>query len=209
MGIRIAELPSRFFEFAMIWALYYLAWRHPDLQKDWLLIGRKSKWVIAAVTGYFTITSVVQCFTFHQYDYPQKNEPFPFLRWAMFTGSRKSISEVDVYEFEGITASESEVFLNPAKLFFTPNAVVHYTRAQNLGDAILNGTPERKKQAVGQLQFYMDGLKKRYESGNPGENLKAIVLWRRSMPMKDGAIIPEPFRGPDSIAVFKQTYTER
>lgn len=208
MGIRIAELPSRFFEFAVIWALYYLAWRHPDVRKDWFLMGRKSKWVVAAVIGYFTFSSVVQCFTFHQYDYPQKNEPFPFIRWAMFTGSRKSISEVIVYEFQGITASAKEVYLNPAKLFFTPNAIVHYTKAQNLGDAILNGTPERKTQAVRQLQFYMDGLKKRYESGKSGEKLKEIVLWRRIVPMKDGVIIPEPFTAPDSVAVFKATYTE-
>src|ERR1035438_8080479 len=152
MGIRIAELPSRFFEFAVIWALYYLAWRHPDLQKDWLLIGRKSKWVIAAVIGYFTITAVVQCFTFHQYDYPQKNEPFPFLRWAMFTGSREGIPEVTVYEFQGITASAKEVYLNPAKLFFTRNAIVLYTKAQNLGDAILNGPPEGKTQAIRRLE---------------------------------------------------------
>jgi hypothetical protein len=208
MGIRIAELPGRFFEFAAIWGLYYLAWRHPDLRKDRFSMGRKSKWVIAAVIGYFTLSSVVQCFTFHQYDYPQKNEPFPFIRWAMFTGSRKSIPEVTVYEFQGITASAKEVYLNPAKLFFTPNAIALYTKAQNLGDAILNGPPERKMQAVRQLQFYMDGLKKRYESGNSGEKLKEIVLWRRTMPMQDGAIIPESFRSPDSIAVFKATYTE-
>jgi hypothetical protein len=200
-------LPGRFFEFAAIWGLYYLAWGDPDLRKDRFSMGRKSKWVIAAVIGYFTLASVVQCFTFHQYDYPQKNEPFPFIRWAMFTGSRESIPEVSVYEFQGITASAKEVSLNPAKPFFTPNAMVLYTKAQNLGDAILNGPPEGKTQAIRRLEFYRDGLKRRYESGNSGEKLTEIVLWRRTMPRKDGAFIPEPFREPDSVAVFKATFT--
>jgi hypothetical protein len=208
MGIRIAELPGRFFEFAAIWGLFYLAWKHPEVRKDWLLVGRRSKWVVAAVIGYFTISSVIQGFTFHQYAYPQKNEPFPFTRWAMFTGSRKNMPEVTVYEFQGITTAAKELYLNPAKLFFTPNAIVLYTKVQNLGDAILNGAPENRAQAVRRLEYYMDGLKKRYESSDPGEKLRTIVLWRRTMPMKDGAIIPEPFREPESIAIFKATYIE-
>jgi hypothetical protein len=208
MGMRVADLPSRLFEFAAIWGLYYLAWKHPDVRKDWLSIGRKSKWIFAAIIGYFTIASIVQCFTFHQYAYPQKNEPFPFTRWAMFTGSRKSIPEATIHEFQGITTTGKELYLNPAKLFFTPNAIVLYTKAQNLGDVILNGTPENKAVAVQRLEFYMNGIKKRYESCNPGEKLKAVVLWRRTIPMKDGSKTPEPFKEPESILIFEATYTE-
>src|ERR1039458_931838 len=106
MAIGTAELRERLFEFAVIGALYWGAYQHREVRKDFRSLGRRTKWITALVIGYFAFSALVQCFDFHQYDYPQRSEAFPFTRWAMFSGSRKSIPEASVYEFAGVTRSE-------------------------------------------------------------------------------------------------------
>ena len=83
---------------------------------------------------YFGISLAAQCFTLNQYIWPQKGEwGFPFTRWAMFSGHRNHVSNIHIYEWQGITHEGLTIAVNPAQLYLTSNAVVHFTKTYAMG----------------------------------------------------------------------------
>jgi hypothetical protein len=98
------------------------------------------------------------------------------------------------------------VYLNPARLFFSPNAISLFSKTVALGDSADRGTPERRAQSARLLRYYMEGLKKRFEASHPGEHLVKIALWRRTVMMKSSVVPTVPFRGPESVSVLQAEY---
>lgn len=207
--IPVAEIFRQSLELGPIWVLYALAFYHPEVRRDFLLMGTQMRWRSVAVVSFFAVASLAQCFTFNIYDYPSRHDFFPFARWAMFAepNEQKSDPRVYLYDLQGITAHGREVYLNPARLFFSPNAISLFSKTVALGDSTDRGTPERRAQSAQLLRYYMEGLKKRFEASNPGEHLMQIALWRRTVMMKSGTVPPVPCRGPDSVRVFKAEYS--
>jgi hypothetical protein len=206
--IGLAEIIRQSLELGAIWLLYALAFCQPKVRRDFRLMGAKMRWSSVAVISFFTVASLAQCFTFNIYDYPHQHDFFPFARWAMFAepNGQKSNPRIYLYDLQGITADAREVYLNPARLFFSPNAISLFSKTVALGDAADHGAAEQQAQSAQLLRDYMEGLKKRFEASNPGEHLVEIALWRRTVMMKSGAVPPVPFRGPESVRVFKAEY---
>lgn len=206
--IALAEIFRQSLELGPIWVLYAVAFCHPDVRRDFLFMGTQMRWSSVAVVSFFTVASLAQCFTFNIYDYPPRHDFFPFARWAMFAepNAQKSDPRIYLYDLQGITADGREVYLNPARLFFSPNAISLFSKTVALGDSADRGTPARRAQTAQLLRYYMEGLKKRFEASHPGEGLVKIALWRRTVMMKSGVAPPAPFHGPESVSVFEAEY---
>ncbi len=199
------NIMKRCLELSAIGMLYFYVYRQPEIKKDFKSAGVIQKNLVIV---YFTLTAFIQCFIFKQYNYPQKTELFPFTRWAMFSGVTENIRTTEIFEFQGLTYEGKEVYLNPARLFFTSNACVHFTKTHSLARRVIEGTPEEKTQAARALHFYMEGLRKRYEE-HTSDRLKSIALWRRKIELKAGSQIPAIFKKPDSVIIFKVNYLKQ
>jgi len=207
----MGELLRRGCELLAIWTLYLATFWNRGVRHDFRLLKAKMRWSILALISFFVVASLAQCFTFNIYNYPQRSDFFPFARWAMFAepNAQKDNPRIYLYDFQGITTDGHEVYLNPARLFFSPNAITLFSKAHTLGDGVDHGAPEQRARSVQLLRYYMDGLKKRYEAAHPGEQLIEIALWRRTVAMKRGVAPAIPFREPESVRLSRAEYSPR
>ncbi len=145
------------------------------------------------VVGFFTLTALAQVTTRNQYDYPQRREPFPLTRWAMFASGTRSAEEAVLHDWLAILADGTRVPLNPALLFLTPNAVTHFTKTLALGRAIEDADPGRQQQSLQAAQWYARGLAARYQQLYPATRVQRVELWERRFQLAPRTVIPEPF----------------
>ena len=188
-----------------IFGIVLVFWLHPSIKEARRMPA--VRFVAYSVFLLFLVLALAQVTTRNQYHYPQKYEPFPFTRWAMFGGFTTSMQSGSVYDWRGVTAAGTAVPINPAHLYLTPNAVVLFTKTQSLGDQIPfeGGHPaESVKQA---LDAFSQGLSARYNVLNPDAPIIKIELWRRHLPLQRGAEIPHAYSEPHSKLVH--TYTEQ
>ena len=129
---------------------------HPCIRELWCCV--RKRWAIAIIACYFGITGIVQVTTFNQYHYPQTNEKFPFTRWAMFAGFTTNADNVTLFDWYGLTESGERIQVNPALLYVTPNAVVHFTKTNALASALTSTDAERSTFAIAALNAYARGL---------------------------------------------------
>lgn len=155
------------------------------------------------VAPFFFVVTVVQLADRRQYDYPQKFDLFPLTRWAMFAGAvDPQMKEFPIYEWRGVTAAGDGVYLNPARLFVTPNAVIHYTKTDRIGGMLANPnggqTADYQRLAV----LYAIGLRDAYNAEVRGRQIVDVELWRRTVPLVTNAQPPQPFIPPESSRLF-------
>lgn len=183
-----------------IFGIVLLFWQHPSIREA--RSKPSVRFVAYAVCLLFVVLAIAQVTTRNQYLYPQKHEPFPFTRWAMFGGFTSSMHFCSVYDWRGVTTTGATVSINPARLYLTPNAVVLHTKTQSLGDQMLleGGQPAASvKQA---LDAFAQGLLARYNVLNPNSPITKVELWRRHLPLQRGAEIPTAFSEPHSKMVY-------
>ncbi len=196
-----------FFEYAKlvletiaIFGIVLVFWLHPSIKEA--RSKPSVRFVAYAVCLLFVVLAIAQVTTRNQYLYPQKHEPFPFTRWAMFGGFTTSMHSCSVYDWRGVTPRDAKVSINPARLYLTPNAVVLFTKTQSLGDQMPfnGGQPAASvKQA---LDAFAQGLLARHNVLNPNSPITKVELWRRHLPLQRGAEIPTAFSEPRSKMVY-------
>jgi hypothetical protein len=145
------------------------------------------------VVGFFCMTAVAQFTTRNQYYFPQRREPFPLTRWAMFAGGIQSVDEARLYDWLAVFADGTRAPLNPALLYVTPNATTHFTKTVALGQAIEDPGPARCQEAIEAADWYAKGLAARHEQLHPNTAVASVELWERRFRLAPAETIPEPF----------------
>jgi len=193
-------------ELIAVFGLVLLFWLHPSIQEA---CSRRSTRRIAYAVGLlFALQALAQVTTRNQYHYPQRHEPFPFTRWAMFSaGGTASIETGALYEYRGVAASGAAFAVNPARLYITPNAVVLFTKTHSLADQLTSDLAPQDAFVKGALAAFAKGIMSRYNNLYPGDPLVTLELWKRSFPLQMGSAIPEPFTFPHSKLVY--SFSER
>jgi len=187
-------------EIFAIFGAVIMFWLHPSIKMARCTIG--GRFVSHAVLLLFFALALAQLTTRHQYQYPQKYEPFPFTRWAMFAGFTTSKLSCWVYDWRGITATGAALPINPAHLYVTPNATTLFTKTHCLGDQILCEVGQPAARVKHALDAFSQGLLMRYNVLNPKEQIIKVELWRRSWLLQRGAEIPPLFSEPGSKLVY-------
>jgi hypothetical protein len=190
-------------EAAAVFGAVLLFLLHPSVQKAWRTASLRV--IVGAIGFLFMLEALAQITTRNQYAFPQKHEPFPFTRWAMFAGFAGSMETGVVYDWRGVTATGAGVALNPAHLFVTPNATVLFSKTHSLGDQIpsagLQPDPEIKKA----LDAFSQGLLTRYNTLHANAPVAKIELWKRTLPLQRGSLVPAPYAAPGSSLVYTFT----
>jgi hypothetical protein len=199
MKLVLFENAKLILEATAVFGAMLLFWFHPSIKQA---RSKPSVRAVAfAVALLFVVQGVAQVTTRNQYNYPQKYEPFPFTRWAMFAGFTTSVPSGSVYDWRGVTASGAGVQINPAHLYLTPNAVVLFTKTQSLGDQIPFECGEPAASVKDALDAFSRGLLARFNVVNHESQIIRVELWRRHLPLQRGAEIPAPFSEHDSKLV--------
>ncbi len=188
-----------------VFGIVLLFWLHPSIKE----VRRKPavRFVAYSVFLLFLVLALAQVTTRNQYHYPQKYEPFPFTRWAMFAGFTTSMPSGSLYDWRGVTATGVSVPISPAHLYLTPNAVVLFTKTQSLGGQIPYDGGQPAASVTQALDAFSQGLLARYNVLNPEAPIIKIELWRRHLPLQRGAEIPPAYAEPHSKLVH--TYAEQ
>lgn len=200
MKMLIFENAKLVAEAVTVFGILILFWRHPAMQKA---RGQLSRFhpVIIAVAALFVVEATAQITTRDQYKYPQKHEPFPFTRWAMFAGFTHSLESASLYDWRGITADGQSVAINPAHLYLTTNAVVLFSKTHALGDQIpIDGQPVDSS-VSNALDAFAKGILARHNELHPEQRVIRLELWKRRLPLQQGAAIPAAFEVPGSALV--------
>jgi len=199
MHVDLFEYAKLLLETMAVFGVMMVFWYHPSVKE--VRIKQEVKLVALAVALLFVIIGIAQVTTRNQYHYPQKYEPFPFTRWAMFAGFTTSIQSASVYDWRGVTATGDAVMINPAHLYLTPNATVLFTKTHSLGDQIPLDNRQPAKQVTQALDAFSQGLLARYNVLNPEHPIRKVELWRRHLPLQRGVKIPAAFSEPHSKLV--------
>jgi hypothetical protein len=164
----------------------------------------RARWLIGTfVAPFFLIVAVVQLGDRWQYEYPQKFDLFPLTRWAMFAGAvDPHMKEFPIYEWRGVTAAGDGVYLNPARLFVTPNAVVHYTKTDRIGGMLANPNVDRAAEYRRLAALYATGMRDAYNAEPTGRPIVDVELWQRTVPLVTEVKPPQPFTPPESRRLF-------
>jgi len=183
-------------EALILCGIVLLFWLHPAVRGT--LRSPKVRPVAILLLLLFAVELLAQITTRNQYSYPQKHEPFPFTRWAMFSGFTKSIDKLQLYDWRGVRQDGSTVHLNPAHLFVTPNATVLFTKTQALGGQLVNDKAREHPEAEHALDAFSQGILNRYNHLNPTTPITRVELWQRVAPLKQGSATPALFTAPES-----------
>src|SRR5262245_44576945 len=101
-------------ECAVLAGIFALLFCSPDVRR---LLQCAPRGYVGFLCVFFAVTLAAQVGTRGQYIYPQRSEPFPFTRFAMFTDvARSEQSETVTYHFVGRTTGDESVVLNPLHL---------------------------------------------------------------------------------------------
>lgn len=188
-------------EAVAVFGILLLFWMHPAVKKA--REKRAVRTVAYAAAFLFTVQGAAQILTRDQYRYPQTSEPFPFTRWAMFAGFTHSMDSGVLYDWRGLNGHGDGVYLNPAHLYITPNAVVLFTKTHSLGDQIFTRQEEPiEPSLIGALESFAEGIFVRHNLLHPHEPIVKVELWRRVLPLGQGDTVPEPFVSPQSELVY-------
>jgi hypothetical protein len=179
------EIVKSILECIAVFILPLIFLLHPCIRDLWRC--SRKRWAIAIITCYFGITCIVQVTTFNQYHYPQANEKFPFTRWAMFAGFTTKSYNVTLFDWYGLTESGERIHVNPALLYVTPNAVVHFTKTKALASALTSTDTERSTFAIAGLNAYARGLLARHNHLPNRVRLVAIELRKRQIAIDSSA----------------------
>jgi hypothetical protein len=172
---------------------------HPSVRS--FLAAHRRALLPWAVVAFFAFHAVAQFTTREQYRFPQAREPFPFTRWAMFAGMTHDISEAGIYEWQARLTDGTAVSLNPARLFVTPNAVVHFTKTHAIGDGLLSLDAATRREFRAHADAYARGLAKRFEALSGTSRVITVELWKRRFLVRIGAHVPEPFIAGDGCSL--------
>lgn len=150
------------------------------------------RWKIISfgIVSYFVFSLFVQSFTFKQYHWPQTGEYFPFTRWAMFAGKKVDKSHFFIYEWQGLTKNKDSAYINPAQLFLTSNAVVHFSKTNALAKRAKDLNAAKDDPII---DAYAAALIRAYNKTHPNLHIEKINLWERKGPLKLGTNIPKAF----------------
>ena len=176
---------------------------HPSVQKAWHTASLRV--IVSAIGFLFVLEALAQITTRNQYAFPQKHEPFPFTRWAMFAGFAGSMETGVVYDWRGVTATGAGVALNPAHLFVTPNATVLFSKTHSLGDQIPSAGLQPDAQVKKALDAFSQGLLARYNTLHAKAPIAKIELWKRTLPLQRDSLVPAPYATPGSSLVYTFT----
>ncbi|WP_395748817.1 hypothetical protein [Prosthecobacter sp.] len=201
MKMLIFENAKLVAEAVAVFGILLLFWRHPAMQKA---RGQLSRFhpVIIAVAALFVVEATAQITTRDQYKYPQKHEPFPFTRWAMFAGFTHSLDSASLYDWRGITAAGQPVEINPAHLFLTTNAVVLFSKTHALGDQLPLDNQPADPAVTRALDAFAEGILVRHNQLHPQQQVIRIELWKRTLPLQPGTVVPAAFAVPGSKRVY-------
>jgi hypothetical protein len=203
MKMLIFENAKLVAEAVAVFGILVLFWRHPAMQKARQLSRLRP--LMIAVAVFFVVEATAQITTRDQYKYPQKHEPFPFTRWAMFAGFTHSLESANLYDWRGLTAADQPVEINPARLFVTPNAVVLFTKTHALGDQIPAEGQSAEPSVTQALNAFASGLLVRHNQLHPEQPVVRVELWKRKLPLQQGAAVPAAFSAPASSLVYTFT----
>jgi len=192
------------FEALALALILYVFFRHSAISFS---SNRIPKLTWFGVLLLFFIQAMFQFTTRNQYKYPQKAEPFPFTRWAMFAGYTESARECTLYDWMGSTEDGRTQPINPARLFLTTNAVTLFTKTQSLGSTFTHGNSRELRDSHKALTHFAQGILKRHNELNPSSKIVSISLFARTFPLKQGTAIPSAFDPDSSLVIF--TYSSR
>ena len=199
MRMLIFENAKLVAEAIAVFGILLLFWRHPAMQKTRQLSGLRP--LMIAVAVFFVVEATAQITTRDQYKYPQMHEPFPFTRWAMFAGFTHSLESASLYDWRGLTATGQPVEINPALLYLTTNAVVLFSKTHALGDQIPTDGLPVDPAVTSALDAFSEGVLVRYNQLHPEQQVTRIELWKRRLPLQQGAVVPAAFAVPGSALV--------
>ena len=163
----------------------------------------KWKLISFAVLSYFAISLFVQSFTFKQYNWPQEGEYFPFTRWAMFAGKKVDKSHFFIYEWQGLSKNNDSFYINPAQLFLTSNACVHFSKTNALAKRAKHLNSLKDDPII---DAYAAALIRAHNEKNPNIIIEKINLWERKASLEAGSDIPNSFVRNDSGNQIIYTY---
>jgi hypothetical protein len=186
-----------------VFGILLLFWRHPAMQKTRQLSGLRP--LMIAVAVFFVVEATAQITTRDQYKYPQKHEPFPFTRWAMFAGFTHSLESANLYDWRGLTSVGQPVEINPARLFVTPNTTTLFTKTHALGDQIPTDGQPAEQSVTQALNAFAAGLLARHNQLHSEQPVVCVELWKRTLPLHQGAVVPAAFATPGSSLVYTFT----
>jgi len=190
-------------EAAAVFGAMLLFFLHPSVKRTWRRAPLRM--LVVAIGFLFALEALAQITTRNQYTYPQKHEPFPFTRWAMFAGFAGSMESGVIYDWRGVTAAGEGVALNPALLYVTPNAVVLFTKTHSLGDQLTAADKPPEPMIAKALDAFSLGLLSRYNVLHPEAAVVKIELWKRTLPLQRNAQVPAPYTTPGSSLVYTFT----
>jgi hypothetical protein len=190
-------------EAAAVFGTMLLFMLYPSVRKTWRTASLRM--IVVAVGFLFALEALAQVSTRNQYTYPQKHEPFPFTRWAMFAGFAGSMESGVIYDWRGVSATGAGVVVNPALLYLTPNAVILFTKTHSLGDQLTAAGPPPGPGITKALDAFAQGLLSRYNARHPEAPVSKIELWKRTLPLQKNAQVPAPFATPGSMLVYTFT----
>ena len=133
------------------------------------------------IAAFFACTVWFQATTFLQFDYPHRNEPFPFSRWSMFKGSRTDKRTIVLMDFTLETQSGRQTVVTPPYLIETPPVSVQHTKVMILTRMLTEKDPRRANFARHDLGYFCEGLARSHED-ETGEAVTRVNIWRRTVP---------------------------
>jgi hypothetical protein len=112
------------------------------------------------------------------------------------------MKEFPIYEWRGVTADGEGVYLNPARLFVTPNAVVHYTKTDRIGGMLANPNVDRAAEYRRLAAIYATGMQDAYNAATASQEIVDVELWQRTVSLVTNVPPPNPFTPPESRRLF-------
>ena len=189
---------------ALLAILYAFFW-HPSIRR--CFVNKGTRVAVVLILFLFLAETAAQLLNRRQYQYPQRDDLYPFARWAMYPGFIHNVDRVTTFDWQGIRQDGTSVTLNPARLFKTTNASTHYTKTTYLGSRLLSDRSKPDDWLASALDSLCGGLARRYNNLYPENPILEIRLWTRSFPMKRRTDVPiafDPAAG-EVIFVFRTT----
>jgi hypothetical protein len=140
---------------------------------------------VAFLGLFFTVASAAQVGTRGQYVYPQRSEPFPLTRFAMFTEvSPSQRTQTITYHFLGQTQNGDSVTLNPLHLLPTIDFSTFHTRVRMMGEWLDSADAAKRDAAEQELKQFARTMALRYAEHNPGSAIHEVDVVRRVIDLR-------------------------